>query len=115
MLHAWVKASAHISGEVKCGDSLLRKTLQLSPCFSFFRTTEKTDAHTNTKSRNGPEDERDSFTFCLVAADKGSSDEYKAIKFNPCAQYEETIAHRLPYRLVCARTTFGGIFTASFN
>ncbi len=93
----------------------MRKSLQLSPCFSFFRTPEKTDAPTTTKSRDGPEDERDSFTFCLLAADKESGDEYKVIKFNPCTQYEETIAHQLPYRLGCAMTTLGGMLIASIR
>ncbi len=114
-LHAWGKESAHISGEVKFGDSLLRKSLQLSPCFSFFRTPDETDAPTTTNSRAGPEDERDSFTFWLLAADKEIADEYKVIKFNPCTQYEETIAHRLPYHLGCAMIALGGMFIAPFN
>ncbi len=114
-LHAWGKEVGHISGEIKCGDSLMRKTLQLSPCFSFFRTPEETDAPTTTNSRDGPDDERDSFTFCLLAADKKIADEYKVIKFNPCTQYEETIAHRLPYHLGCAMIALEGMFIASFN
>ncbi len=87
---------------------------KMSPCFNFFRITEKSELSTTTKSREGPEDERDSFTFYLLAADKESADEYKVIKFNPCTQHEETIAHRLSDRLGCTMTALGGMVSASF-
>ncbi len=47
--------------------------------FFFFRITETSDLSNTTKSSEGPEDERDYFTFCLLAADKENADEYKVI------------------------------------
>ncbi len=76
---------------------------------------EKAELSTTTKNREGPGDERDSFTFCLLAVDKESADEYKVVNFNPCTQYEETIVHRLDYRLGCALVALGGMLAASLN
>ncbi len=77
--------------------------------FSFiFRIAEKNDSSTTTRSHDGPEDERDSYAFFLLAVDKENFDEYKVVKFNPSTLHEETIAHRLPYQLGCAMAALGG-------
>ncbi len=69
---------------------------------------EKADSSTTTRSHDGPEDERDTYAFFLLAADKENVDEYKVVKFNPCTQCEETIAHRMPYQRGCAMAALGG-------
>ncbi len=90
----------------------MRKSSRFPRSVPLFRIQEKSGASTSTEPQD---DERDSFTFCLLATDKENMDEYKAIQFNPCTQYEETIIHQLPYRLGCAMTELGGTLSVSIN